>query len=201
MSLKIAVLASGRGSNLESILRAIAEKRLDASVETVISNKEGAGALQIAQKYGVKAKVIPSLGLGRKEHEEKIYDYLKAWQLDYLVLAGYMRIITPYLLGQYPGEGGTYRVVNIHPSLLPAFPGANAYEDAFNYGVKISGITIHLVDDQVDHGPIIAQEAFKREPKDSLDTFKARGLAIEHELYPRVLQELSLKRETVQAKT
>jgi phosphoribosylglycinamide formyltransferase-1 len=111
--------------------------------------------------------------------------------MDFLVLAGYMRILSESFLRAYKDPRGFYRIVNIHPSLLPSFPGKSAYEDAFNYGVKVSGITIHLVDEKVDHGYILAQEAFPRFDDDTLATFKARGLAVEHKLFPEVLQTLA----------
>ncbi len=199
MPLNIAILVSGRGSNLKAILEAIREKQLDASVKVVISNKPDVAALKIAADYGVEAKVIPSAGLQRTEHEKLVYDSLSKLSIDYLVLAGYMRIITPFLLSKFRDERGFIRIVNIHPSLLPAFPGANAYEEAFNYGVKVSGITIHLVDEEVDRGPILAQEAFERLPEDTLESFTKRGLAIEHRLYPKVLQQLAEQKVPVYA--
>jgi phosphoribosylglycinamide formyltransferase-1 len=191
MSLNIAILVSGRGSNLSAILEAIKAGRLDAHVQAVISNKEGVPALDISRKFGLEAKVISSAGLSREDHEKLICNYLKDSEIDYVVLAGYMRILSPYLLRKYQDERGFYRVVNIHPSLLPAFPGKDAYDEAFQYGVKLSGITIHLVDEDVDHGPILAQEAFPRLPGDTIEEFKGRGLAIEHVLYPAVLQQLA----------
>jgi phosphoribosylglycinamide formyltransferase-1 len=199
MPLNIAILVSGRGSNLKAILEAIREKQLDASVKVVISNKPDVAALKIAADYGVEAKVIPSAGLQRTEHEKLVYDSLSKLSIDYLVLAGYMRIITPFLLSKFRDERGFIRIVNIHPSLLPAFPGANAYQEAFNYGVKVSGITIHLVDEEVDRGPILAQEAFERLPDDTLESFTKRGLAIEHRLYPKVLQQLAEQKVPVYA--
>jgi formyltetrahydrofolate-dependent phosphoribosylglycinamide formyltransferase len=110
---------------------------------------------------------------------------------DYIVLAGYMRVLSPAFLKHYRDENGFFRVINIHPSMLPAFPGKNAYEDAFAAGATESGITVHLVDEEVDHGPILAQRAFPRLTDDTLETFKARGLALEHELFPQVLQKLA----------
>jgi phosphoribosylglycinamide formyltransferase 1 len=195
MSLNIAILVSGRGSNLGAILDAVKAGRLNAKVAAIVSNKEGVGAIDIAKRLGLEVKVIPSAGLSREEHEKLVFNYLKEFEIDYLVLAGYMRILSPYLLRKYEDERGFYRVVNIHPSLLPAFPGKDAYQDAFQYGVKLSGITIHLVDEDVDHGPILAQESFPRLPGDTLDEFRARGLAIEHVLYPAVLQQLAEQKE------
>jgi phosphoribosylglycinamide formyltransferase-1 len=195
MPLKIAVLVSGRGSNLEAILASVQKEQLAVSIEAIVSNKDNIGALDIAKKYGIEPKVIPSAGLSRLEHERLIHQYLEPFAVDYLILAGYTRILTSFLLKQYEDNRGFYRVVNIHPSLLPAFPGKNAYDDAFAYGVKISGITVHLVDEEVDHGTILAQEAFPRLPADTLADFKARGLALEHTLFPKVLQDLAKQHE------
>jgi phosphoribosylglycinamide formyltransferase 1 len=199
MPLNIAVLVSGRGSNLKAILEAIREKQLDACVKVVISNKPDVAALAIAKEHGVEAKVIASQGLQRTEHEKLVYACLSKLGIDYVVMAGYMRVITPFLLEKFRDDRGFNRIINIHPSLLPAFPGANAYEEAFNYGVKISGITIHLVDEEVDRGPILAQESFERFPDDTLESFKQRGLAIEHRLYPKVLQQLAEQKVPVYA--
>jgi phosphoribosylglycinamide formyltransferase-1 len=191
MSLKLAVFVSGRGSNLEAILKAIKAGTLDAQVKTVISNEPSVGALDIAKQHGIEPIVVPSLRVSRQQQEMRIEEALQAFEIDYIVLAGYMRILSPSFLKNFHDHRGFNRVLNIHPSLLPAFPGANAYEDAFNYGVKTSGITVHLVDDQVDHGPILAQEAFSRLSSDSLEDFKARGLAVEHKLYPSVIQQIA----------
>jgi phosphoribosylglycinamide formyltransferase-1 len=184
-------MASGRGSNLQAILAAIESRQVDAKSALVITNDASAPALEIARKYAVPAKGIPSAGLTRSAHEAAVHEELANHKIDYLVLAGYMRILTKEFLQPFKDPRGFYRVINIHPSLLPAFPGKHAYEDAFNYGVKLSGITIHFVDEEVDHGPILAQESFPRLIDDTLETFKARGLAVEHKLYPQVLQMLA----------
>jgi len=191
MPLNIAILVSGRGSNLKAILAAVEAVRLQAHVQAVISNQKGVPALAVARKFGIEPMVIPSAGLEREEHEKLIYEYLKDLPIDYLILAGYMRIISHYLLQKYQDRRGFYRVINIHPSLLPSFPGKTAYEDAFEYGVKVSGITVHLVDENVDHGKILAQETFPRLPGDTLEEFKARGLALEHILYPSAIQQVA----------
>jgi phosphoribosylglycinamide formyltransferase 1 len=191
MPLNIAILVSGRGSNLEAILAAVKAGRVQAQVQAVVSNQDGVPALAIARKFGIEPTVIASAGLEREGHEKLIYEYLKDLPIDYLILAGYMRIISPFLLQKYQDRRGFYRVINIHPSLLPAFPGKNAYEDAFEYGVKVSGITVHLVDENVDRGKILAQETFPRLPGDTLEEFKARGLALEHILYPSAIQQVA----------
>ncbi|MBA3992372.1 MAG: phosphoribosylglycinamide formyltransferase [Cyanobacteria bacterium DS2.3.42] len=191
MSLNIAVLASGRGSNLEAILDAIAQGKLDAKVQLVLVNVAGAGAVDIASKHGVATAVVPNAGLSRQEHEEKVVAELKKHQLDFIVLAGYMRVLSPNLLSHFKDNRGFFKVINIHPSLLPSFPGIRGYEEAYEYGVKIAGVTVHLVDEKVDHGPILAQATFTRSPDDTLESFKARGLKIEHELFPQVLQSIA----------
>lgn len=187
MTIQLAILASGRGSNLQAILQAIGNRDLDAKVQVVISNVPGTRALAIAKSHQVTAVEILHRGLSHHEHEILVMRELRNYCIDYVVLAGYMRILTSQFLKSYPN------VINIHPSLLPAFPGANAYEDAFNADVITSGITVHFVDEQVDHGPILAQEEFPRLPDDTIEAFKSRGLAVEHRLYPRVLQSLAKK--------
>jgi phosphoribosylglycinamide formyltransferase-1 len=165
--------------------------KLDATVEVVISNEPTAPALQIARDHGVPAVSIPSAGIKRAAHENAVISELKSYSFDFIVLAGYMRILSRDFLHHFKDQRGFFRIINIHPSLLPAFKGTHAYEDAFEYGVKVSGITIHLVDEDVDHGLILAQEVFRRLPNDTLEMFTARGLAVEHHLYPAVLQQIS----------
>lgn len=191
MSLKLAILVSGRGSNMTAILQAIAEQRLDAEVSLVFSNNSDAPALDTARGYATPVASVPHRGLTREAHEEKILELLRPLGVDFVVLAGYMRILSSHFLREFKHPDGYYRVINIHPSLLPAFPGAHGYEEAFNYGVRVSGITIHLVDERVDHGPILAQMAFGRLPDDTLESFKSRGLKLEHKLFPEVLQNIS----------
>lgn len=187
MRLKIAVFASGRGSNLQSIIDAIEAGILGATIVCVVSNNPQALALEIAKKHELPTFALSHKGLTREEHESKILEHLMPLEPDFVVLAGYMRVLTGHFLKAFKDPAGYFRVTNIHPALLPAFKGANGYEDAFNYGVKVSGITIHLVDEEVDHGPILAQGSFPRLHDDTLEVFKARGLALEHTLYPEVL--------------
>ncbi|MBX9667383.1 MAG: phosphoribosylglycinamide formyltransferase [Candidatus Obscuribacterales bacterium] len=191
MSLKIAVFISGRGSNLNAMIQAISDKRLDAQIQCVVSNDPEAQGLVIAQQHGLQTFALPHKGMKRREHEEKILEHLAQYELDFVVLAGYMRVISAEFLKRFHDERGFYRVINIHPSLLPSFPGVSGYEDAFNYGVKVSGVTVHLVDEEVDKGIILAQEPFPRFPDDTLSTFCARGLSVEHALYPAVLQQIA----------
>lgn len=187
-----AVLVSGRGSNLRAILEAVKDGSLKATIACVISNNPAAAALEIATEFGVPAHAIPSKGMARLDHENAVLACLAQYQVDFVVLAGYMRVLTPHFLRPFfDPQLGIFKVINIHPSLLPAFPGAAGYDDAYNYGVRLSGVTIHLVDEEVDHGPILAQETFLRQKDDTLETFKQRGLALEHRLYPAVLQKIA----------
>ena len=160
-------------------------------MEIVLSNKADAGALDIAKEHGVKTAVVENVGVGRVEHEENITGRTGEIQVRLCCPAGYMRVLSPVFLKHYRDDAGYFRIINIHPSMLPAFPGKDAYGDAFAAQVKESGITIHLIDEEVDHGPILAQRSFPRLEGDTLETFKHRGLAIEHKLYPEVLQKIS----------
>lgn len=194
MPLNIAILVSGRGSNMSAILDAIKAGRLDAQVKMVLSNNPEAQGLNIARSHGIHAGAIDHKGLKREEHEKKMLGLLCSMEIDFVVLAGYMRVLTPAFLAPFKAASGDrqyFKIINIHPSMLPDFPGAHAYDDAFAAGVAKSGITVHLIDELVDHGPILAQESFDRLPADTLDDFKARGLAVEHKLYPAVLQRIS----------
>lgn len=191
MSIKIAVFVSGRGSNLNAIIQAVEDGDLDAEIVRVISNDPEAQALTIAAQHGIETFALSHKGMKRREHEEKVLEHLKDLSIDYIVLAGYMRVLSSHFLKAFRHEDGYFRVINIHPSLLPAFPGINGYEEAFNYGVKVSGVTVHLVDEKVDHGPILAQVPFPRFAEDTLDSFCSRGLSVEHSLYPSVLQQIA----------
>ncbi len=190
MPLQIAILASGRGSNAKAILEAIEQKRLDAEVQCIICNVPGAGVVSLGEAAGIPTVVIPHKGLSREDHEAQVLAQLEQHAVDYLVLAGYMRIMTPQFLKPFQDKQH-YRIVNINHSLLPAFPGTTAYEEAFQYGVKVSGVTVHFVDEKMDNGPILLQESFPRLDSDTLEDFKARGLALEHHLYPQALQLLA----------
>ncbi len=191
MLINLAILVSGRGSNMEAILAAIKSNQISAKVPVVISNNPEALALVKARQYGVHAVAIDHHGISREEHERRVLQELSLHKIDYVVLAGYMRLLTPAFLQEFRDPKGHYRVINIHPSLLPAFPGANAYEEAFDYGVRVSGVTIHLVDEAMDNGMILAQRSFPRYTDDTLEAFKSRGLQIEHELYPACLQQIA----------
>jgi phosphoribosylglycinamide formyltransferase-1 len=186
MSLPIGVLASGRGSNLKAILTHIKEGKLDAEVRAVICDKEEAGALKIASEFGVPGYFIPCVEkktalVGDAEHE--YIRLLKEKGVELVVLAGFMRILKKPLLQAFKG-----RIVNIHPALLPSFKGLHAQKQAFDYGVKISGCTVHFVDEGVDTGPIILQEAVPVFDDDTADSLSRRILKHEHEIYARAVQ-------------
>ncbi len=193
MSLKIALFASGRGSNVQAILKAIETGTLDVSPQCLIANMEDAPVLDLGRAANLPTYCIPHKNLSREQHEADVLKALASHNIDYIVLAGYMRMLTPGFLKNYAAVDH-YRIVNIHPSMLPAFPGTHAYEDAFNQGVKTSGVTVHFVDEIMDNGPILIQESFPRHDDDTLETFKARGLALEHRLYPQALQYLAENR-------
>jgi phosphoribosylglycinamide formyltransferase-1 len=177
---------------MTSIIEAAQTGSLDAEIAAVISNNPDAPAIEKAKNRGIKTYVIDHRGMSRQDHENAVLKILLPHNLDYVILAGYMRILSKTFLEPFADKAGYYRIINIHPSLLPLFPGTSGYEDAFASGAKSSGITIHLVDDQLDHGPIIAQETFPRLENDSLETFKSRGLALENKFYPKVLQSIAL---------
>ena len=187
MTLELGVLVSGTGTNLQAILDAVAEGRLDARVRVVISNKAGAKGLDRARAHGVPAVVV-----SHRDHETResfdraVVEALRAHGVDHVVLAGFMRVITSVLLDAFPD-----RVVNIHPSLLPAFPGVDAQAQALAHGVKVSGCTVHFVDGGVDSGPIIGQRSVPVLEGDSRDVLANRILAQEHELLVESLEALA----------
>jgi phosphoribosylglycinamide formyltransferase-1 len=183
MTMDLGVLISGRGSNLEAILDAVAAGSLDARVRVVISNKAGAGGLEIARAAGVPTAVIPhGAHPDRASFDAAVVARLREAGVACVVLAGFMRIVTPVLLDAFP-----YRVVNIHPSLLPAFPGVDAQAQALAYGARITGCTVHLVDAGTDTGPVLAQAAVPVLDGDDREALAARILVREHELLVRAL--------------
>jgi phosphoribosylglycinamide formyltransferase-1 len=186
VSTPIAIFASGRGSNFDAIESAIRMETLDAKIVAVVSDQPQAPVLEKARKAGLRAIAVP-VQSSRLEHEKKILSELSGVSPKFLVLAGYMRIITPHLIDNFRSERGYSRIVNIHPSLLPSFAGVNSYAQAFQHGVKVAGVTVHLVENQVDSGPICAQSSFDISDCESESEVEKRGLAIEHRLYPESL--------------
>jgi phosphoribosylglycinamide formyltransferase 1 len=193
----IAVLASGRGSNFEAIQRAVQAGELpEAKIVALLSDQPGAPALEKARAIGVKTLVVPaprpdeaaSAEERRRIHDGRVVDALRDVGARWAVMAGYMRIVTPVLIEAFRSERGYTRIVNVHPSLLPAFRGLEGYGQAFRYGAKLAGVSVHLVEVELDSGPICAQEAFSIEDCRSEQEVETRGLAIEHRLYPETLK-------------
>jgi phosphoribosylglycinamide formyltransferase-1 len=184
------VLVSGNGTNLQAILDAIGQGRLDAAVRVVISNQPAANALNRARAAGVPALSIPHREFSSREaFDAAVVAALRAEGVEWVVLAGFMRLLTPGFLQAFPD-----RVLNIHPSLLPAFPGTHAIKDALDYGVRVTGCTVHLVDDGVDTGPILAQRAVPVLEADDESSLAERLHRAEHELYLEVLADLAAGR-------
>lgn len=190
MRVRIAVLASGRGSNFEAILHAVEAGKLDVQIVALISDAPNAPVLEKAQRHGIPAFYIPFES--RNQHESRILAQLselgESLRPQFLVLAGYKRIIGSTLLEAFRSIRGYSRIVNVHPSLLPAFPGLSSYAQAFRYGVKVTGVTVHLVEEGVDTGPICAQEAFLIADCSSEEEVELRGLQVEHRLFPQTLE-------------
>jgi phosphoribosylglycinamide formyltransferase 1 len=183
---RLGILLSGRGSNFLAIQRAIADGRIaDAEIAVVLSNKPDAGGLEAARAMGLKALAIPQEGKGpaaREAHDTRMIAALKDHGVDLVCLAGYMRIITPAFVEAFPN-----RILNIHPSLLPSFPGLDAQHQAFDYGAKVTGCTVHFVDEAVDHGVIVLQKTVPVLDTDTAETLSARILEQEHIAYPEAI--------------
>jgi phosphoribosylglycinamide formyltransferase-1 len=178
--INIAVLASGSGTNLQALIDA---SDLGADICLVVSDRPGAAALRRAEAVGIKSRVVPWADFdSRAEFTKTILGEIERSGAQAVVLAGFMRVLSGELIGVFRN-----RVLNIHPSLLPAFPGANAVQQALDQGVKVTGVTVHFVDEEVDHGPIIAQRAVPVLPDDDLASLHARIQVEEHDLYPRVV--------------
>src|SRR6266481_1013300 len=179
----IGILLSGRGSNFEAIAANIAADKIPgARIAVVISNKPDAGGLATAKRLGLTALAIPSQGVPREEHDRAVVAALQEHKVDLICLAGYMRLLSPWFVQQFP-----HRILNIHPSLLPAFPGLEAQQQAFAYGVKVSGCTVHFVDEELDHGAIIVQRTVPVLDTDDEHILAARILGQEHMAYSEAI--------------
>jgi phosphoribosylglycinamide formyltransferase-1 len=179
------VLLSGRGSNLVAIADACARGEVPAEIALVISNKPEAAGLERARERGIPTRVVPSKGLPREEHERLLIAVLEEAGAEWVCLAGYMRLLTPLFIDRFAP-----RIVNIHPALLPAFPGVEAQRQAWEYGVKVAGCTVHLVDSGCDTGPIVLQRTVEVFDHDTPETLAARILEQEHIAYPAALRRL-----------
>ena len=179
-SRKIGVLISGRGSNLQALVEAAAAGTLGGEIAVVVSNVEAAAGLEKARAVGIPAHFKDHRGRSREDFDRDVLALLAAHQVDLVCLAGFMRRLSSHFIEAYAG-----RILNVHPSLLPAFPGLEPQKQALAYGAKVSGATVHLVDEGHDSGPILLHEAVKVEEDDTEETLAARILAVEHRLYPR----------------
>lgn len=194
--MRLAVLLSGRGSNFEAIHHAVAGGELAAEIVAVISNRPEAPGLERARRYGYPAYAIDHRRFsGRAEHEEEVIRVLQQVQADLVALAGYMRLLSPAFVERF-----RHRIVNIHPSLLPAFPGVDAQAQAVAWGVKVSGCTVHFVDENLDAGPIIVQRAVPVVDGDTGETLAARILTEEHHAYVEALRLLSRGRWRIEGR-
>ncbi len=180
---KIAVFCSGQGTNLQAIIRAIQRKQLKATLALVVSDRPKAPALKHAAQAGVEAVVLrPRDYPSRKQYEETLLRLLRSRRIEAVVLAGFMRILSPLFVRAYRN-----RILNIHPALLPAFPGNQAVHEALQHGVRVTGVTVHLVDEGVDTGPIVLQEVVLVKPNDTESTLHERIHEVEHRLYPEAV--------------
>lgn len=201
MGIRIAVLASGRGSNLLAIMQAISDGAIDGEIAVVLSDKENALALEHARKAGIPAfHVNPKAYAEKAEYEAKLLEYIAEADCQLICLAGYMRILSAYFVGHAPCP-----IMNIHPALLPSFPGLHGQKQALDYGVKVAGCTVHFVDEGMDSGAIILQKVVPVLDDDTEDTLSARILVQEHKAYPEAIQlyaqgKLELDGRTVKVK-
>ncbi len=194
--MNLAVLASGSGSNLQAIIDAAEKGALDGTVKTVISDKIEAFALQRARKHGIEALYLNPRDFScREDYDQSICALLEERKIGLIALAGFMRLLSPVFVRRYPGQ-----IMNIHPSLLPAFPGLDGVKQALEYGVKVSGCTVHFVDEGLDTGPIILQEAIPVLETDDEETLHQRIRQVEHRLYPRAISLFMRGRLTVKGR-
>jgi phosphoribosylglycinamide formyltransferase-1 len=184
MKKRIGVLLSGRGSNFEALAESVATGQIpDAEIALVVSNRENAPGIERARKRGIEARAIPSKGLEREAYDKLVAAALTEKKVDLVCLAGYMRLLSPYFIETFPN-----RILNIHPSLLPAFPGLEAQRQALEHGAKFSGCTVHFVDENLDAGPIVLQAAVPIEDRDTVETLSERILREEHRIYSEAVR-------------
>jgi phosphoribosylglycinamide formyltransferase-1 len=202
--IRLGVLASGGGTNLQAILDACASRRISAEVAVVVSNVPGAGALERARKAGVATEVLPSKGVADREaYDLRLVEALRGHRVDLVCLAGYMRLVTPAFLrafGPTPATRGCPRVVNVHPGLLPSFPGLHAQRQCVEYGARFAGCTVHFVDEGTDTGPVIVQAVVPVAPADTEEALAKRILEQEHRLYPQAIEWFAQGRLSVEGR-
>lgn len=182
MKPRLGILLSGRGSNFAAIAANVRNRKLDCEIGIVFSNRQNAGGLEHARVLGLPTACIPSVGLERRAFDLQVLELLKAHAVDWICLAGYMRLLTGDFVSAFAG-----RILNIHPSLLPAFPGLDAQHQALTHGVKVTGCTVHLVDEGLDSGPILMQAAVPVLDEDTVESLSARILVEEHRLYSEAI--------------
>jgi len=181
---RIGVLLSGRGSNFVALAESVAAGRIpNAEISIVISNREGAPGIEKAKALGIETRVIPSKGLEREAYDRQVVAALREKQVDLICLAGFMRLLSPYFIAAYPN-----RILNIHPALLPAFPGLESQRQALEYGAKFSGCTVHFVDEKLDAGPIVVQAVVPVRDDDTPDSLSERILKEEHRIYTEAVR-------------
>lgn len=195
--MNFAVLASGNGSNLQAIIKAVKAKKIKANLVLVFSDKKDAFALERARKAKVPAAVInPKEFSDRESFDRALIGLLREYKVDFIVLAGFMRILSPLFIKAYSNK-----ILNVHPSLLPAFKGAHAIRDAFDYGVKVTGVTVHFVDEQIDNGAVILQEAVIIHPKDTLEELEQKIHRAEHKIYPQAIHLFATGKLKIQGRS
>jgi phosphoribosylglycinamide formyltransferase 1 len=192
---RLGILISGRGSNFEAIANSIARRQLDADIAIVISNRAGAPGLEIAMERGIPMRVIASAGLERETYDAMLIQELRTHEVDLVCLAGFMRLLSANFIRAFPA-----RVLNIHPSLLPAFTGLDAPRQALEYGARITGCTVHFVDEYLDSGPIIIQAAVPVLDADTVESLSARILVQEHLIYSKAIRYIVDGRITIQGR-
>jgi phosphoribosylglycinamide formyltransferase-1 len=184
MKKRIGVLLSGRGSNFEALAESVAAGRIpDAEIALVVSNREGAAGIEKAAARGIATRVIPSKGLQREDHDRLVVAALLEKGVELVCLAGYMRLLSPLFVRAFPGK-----ILNVHPSLLPSFPGLEAQRQALEHGVKVTGCTVHFVDENLDAGPIVIQATVAIRDDDTADTLSERILREEHRIYSEAVK-------------
>lgn len=181
--MKFAIFISGRGSNMAAILKAVKSGAINAECALVFADRRSAEGLKKAQEAGIETLVLERKDYATPQsYDRDIVVHLKQHKIDFIVMAGYMKVVTPFFIKQFPNK-----ILNVHPSLLPAFKGAKGIKDTFTYGCKVAGVTIHFVDEKMDHGPIIMQESIKIAENDTLKTLEIKIHKVEHRIYPKAI--------------
>jgi phosphoribosylglycinamide formyltransferase 1 len=193
--MRLGILISGRGSNFEAIANSIARRKLDAEIAIVIANRANAAGLEIARERGIPMRVMPSAGMDRETYDKQLIDELRTHDVDLVCLAGFMRLLSADFVRAFPN-----RVLNIHPSLLPAFAGLDAQRQALEYGVRITGCTVHFVDEFLDSGPIVIQSAVPVLDDDTVETLSSRILLQEHAIYSQAIGYIVDGRVTIEGR-